>query len=102
MCERGRLSWRPLLFCPLLALNGQTSRTRVCPLLDNSGQRWVLARDALSAYDPEQTFNIVGRHFRHIEFYQLVRPKTANQVGVTLRLACQPRQRGRSESGKSP
>jgi hypothetical protein len=35
-----------------LALSGQFSRTRVCPLLDNSGQRWILARDGLSAFDP--------------------------------------------------
>jgi len=23
-----------------------------CPLSDNSGQRWILARDGLSAFDP--------------------------------------------------
>jgi hypothetical protein len=36
----------------LLALNGQTNRARVCPLLGNSGQRWILASDGLSANDP--------------------------------------------------
>jgi hypothetical protein len=36
----------------LLAQNGQFSRTRVCPLSDNSGQGWILARDGLSANDP--------------------------------------------------
>ena len=39
----------------LLALSGQFSRTRVCPLLDNSGQKWILARDGLSAIDPKRT-----------------------------------------------
>jgi hypothetical protein len=37
---------------PLMALSGQSSCARVCPLLDQSGQRWILARDGLSAYDP--------------------------------------------------
>jgi hypothetical protein len=32
------------LQCPLLALSGRTSRIRVCPLLDNSGQRHFRAR----------------------------------------------------------
>ena len=36
----------------LLALSGQTNRTRVCPLLDQSGQSWILAHDGLSANDP--------------------------------------------------
>jgi hypothetical protein len=39
----------------LLALSGQSDRTRFCPLLDQSGQRWILARDGLSAYDPKRT-----------------------------------------------
>src|SRR6266550_47961 len=26
-----------------------------CPLLDNSGQQWILPRHGLSAYDPKQT-----------------------------------------------
>ena len=34
-----------------MALSGQTSCARVCPLSDNSGQRWILARDGLSAND---------------------------------------------------
>jgi len=32
----------------------------VCPLLDKSGQRWILASDGLSAYDPERTFGERG------------------------------------------
>jgi len=38
-----------------LALSGQSSRTGVCPLLDQSGQRWILARAGLSANDPTET-----------------------------------------------
>ena len=41
--------------CPLLALSGQSDRAHVCPLLDQSGQRGILARDDLSAYDPQRT-----------------------------------------------
>ena len=44
--------------CRLLALSGQLIRTRVCPLLGNSGQRWNLARDGLSAYDPTATLAV--------------------------------------------
>jgi len=40
----------------LLAHSGQTSRARFCPLLDQSGQRWVLIRYGLSAYDPKRAF----------------------------------------------
>jgi hypothetical protein len=36
--------------------SGHSNRTRVCPLLDQSGQRWILARDGLSAFDPTATF----------------------------------------------
>jgi hypothetical protein len=42
--------------CLLLALNGQSTRTCICLLLDQSGQRRNLARDGLSAYDPKRTF----------------------------------------------
>ena len=42
--------------CPLLALSGQNSRLSVCPLLDNNGQRWILARNGLSANDPNQAY----------------------------------------------
>jgi hypothetical protein len=38
-----------------MALSGQPNRTRVCPLLDQSGQLLILARDGLSAYDPSAT-----------------------------------------------
>jgi hypothetical protein len=41
---------------PVLALNGQTNRACGCPLLDQSGHRWVLAPDRLSAFDPKATF----------------------------------------------
>jgi hypothetical protein len=30
----------------------------ICPLLDNSGQRWILARDGLSAFDPTATLAV--------------------------------------------
>jgi hypothetical protein len=40
----------------LLALRGQSSHARVCQLLDQSGQRWILARDGYDAIDPEATF----------------------------------------------
>jgi hypothetical protein len=36
----------------LLAQSGQSSCARVCPLLDQSRQNWILARDGLSAFDP--------------------------------------------------
>src|SRR5450755_1423175 len=41
--------------CLLMALSGQSDRTRVCPLLDQSGQRSILARGGLSANDPKRT-----------------------------------------------
>jgi hypothetical protein len=41
-----------------MALSGHFSRSRVCPLLDNSGQRWILARDGLSAFDPSATLAV--------------------------------------------
>ena len=34
-----------------------SSRTRVCPLSDNSGQSRILARDGLSAFDQKRTFH---------------------------------------------
>jgi len=40
--------------CRLLAHSGQSNRTRICPLLDISGQRWILAGYGLSAYDPSR------------------------------------------------
>jgi hypothetical protein len=42
----------------LMAQSRQSSRSRVCPLLDPSGQRWILARDGLSAYDPTETWHV--------------------------------------------
>src|SRR5450759_4660699 len=38
--------------------SGQSNRTRVCPLLDQSGQRWILACDGLSAFDPSATLAV--------------------------------------------
>jgi hypothetical protein len=35
-----------------------SNRARVCPLLGNSGQRWILARDGLSAFDPSATLAV--------------------------------------------
>jgi hypothetical protein len=43
---------------PLLAQSGQSNRTRVCPLLDQSRQSWILAGDGLSAYDPTATLAV--------------------------------------------
>src|ERR1700688_1503415 len=53
-CSGYRIARMILGACRLLALR-QSNATRVCPLLDHSGQRWVLARDGLSANDPERT-----------------------------------------------
>jgi hypothetical protein len=41
-----------------MAQSGHFSRARVCPLSDKSGQRWILARDGLSAYDPTATLTV--------------------------------------------
>jgi hypothetical protein len=41
-----------------MALSGQSSRTRVCPLLDQSGQKWILARVGLFANDPTATLGV--------------------------------------------
>jgi hypothetical protein len=43
---------------PLLALSGQSNRAHVCPLLDQSGQRWIFARGGLSAFDPTATLAV--------------------------------------------
>jgi hypothetical protein len=40
---------------PLMALSRQFSCISVCPLLDQSGERRILARDGLSANDPKRT-----------------------------------------------
>jgi hypothetical protein len=42
----------------LLAQSGQSNRAHVCPLLDQSGQSWILGRDGLSAYDPTATLAV--------------------------------------------
>jgi hypothetical protein len=41
-----------------LAQSGQPNCTRECPLSDNSGQRWILACDGLSAFDPTATLAV--------------------------------------------
>ena len=38
--------------------SGQSNRTRVCLLLDQSGQRSILARDGLSVFDPTATLAV--------------------------------------------
>jgi hypothetical protein len=52
-CERRRgdrtVNLNVALHRSLMALSGQSSRTRICPLLDQSGQSWILAGDGLSA-----------------------------------------------------
>jgi hypothetical protein len=40
---------------PILAHSVISLRCKICPLLDNSGQRWILAYDGLSANDPTET-----------------------------------------------
>src|SRR5450631_4111469 len=40
------------------ALSEQSSCAWFCPLLDKSGQRLILARDGLSAYDPTATLAV--------------------------------------------
>ena len=50
----GLFHFKPSMQCRLLALSGHFNRSRVCPLLDKSGQSWILARDGLSANDPKR------------------------------------------------
>src|ERR1035441_7010792 len=48
----------------VMALSGQSSCARVCPLLDQSGQSWILARDGLSASDQQRTLAVqIGNGF---------------------------------------
>ena len=37
----------------LMAQSGHSLRRKFCPLSDNSGQRWILARDGLFAFGPK-------------------------------------------------
>jgi hypothetical protein len=41
-----------------MAQSGHSNRARICPLLGKSGQRWILARDGLSAYDTTATLAV--------------------------------------------
>src|ERR1019366_10492512 len=52
--------WSFYLQCrwSLVAHSGQSNRPCVCPLLDQSGQRWIFGRDGLSAYDPSATLAV--------------------------------------------
>jgi ligand-binding sensor domain-containing protein len=43
-----------------MAHSGQSDRTAVCLLSDNSGQTWILARDGLSAFDPTATLGLIA------------------------------------------
>jgi hypothetical protein len=43
-----------------MALNGQISFADFCPLSDNSGQSWILARDGLSAFYPSTTSGLAS------------------------------------------
>jgi hypothetical protein len=53
----GLFHFKPSAQCRLLALNGHSSRARVCPLLDQSRQRAVLGLIGSVANDPKQTFS---------------------------------------------
>jgi hypothetical protein len=55
-----RISNETLLQCMslLVALSGQSSCARVCPLLDQSGQRPILALNCSAAIDPTATLGV--------------------------------------------
>jgi hypothetical protein len=42
----------------LMAHSVISLRHKFCPLSDNSGQRWILAGNGLSAFDPERTLAV--------------------------------------------
>jgi hypothetical protein len=42
----------------LLAHSVISLRCKICPLLDNSGQRWIIGRYGLSAFDPSATLAV--------------------------------------------
>ena len=56
-----------------MAFSGQYSCARVCPLLDKSGQRSILAGDGLSANDPKRTFSATNAFFDFITSHGLCR-----------------------------
>ena len=58
VCLDGATSFVKCQARPRLALNGQSDRTRVCPLSDNSGQSRIFARGSLSANDPKRTLAV--------------------------------------------
>jgi hypothetical protein len=41
-----------------LALSVISLRRKICPLSDDSGHCWILARDGLSAFDPKATLAV--------------------------------------------
>jgi hypothetical protein len=66
----------------LLALSGQSSCARVCPLSDKSGQNSILAGGGLSAYDPSATLAVhCGNDFdAGVSPYQSARLSRYNTV----------------------
>ena len=48
----------PRLQADQLAFNAEG--LKFCPLLDKSGQKWILAGDGLSAYDPSATIHVIS------------------------------------------
>src|ERR1035437_2867493 len=53
-----------------LALNAEGLKS--CPLLDKSGQKWILAGDGLSAYDPKRAFGFpASRYLATVSFRSL-------------------------------
>src|ERR1019366_3129732 len=56
--------------CPLLPLSGQIECTHFCPLLDNSGQQWILACGGLSAR-PISDIGCALRQCSHCRFQPL-------------------------------
>jgi hypothetical protein len=52
--------------CLLLALSGQSNHAHVCPLSDQSGQRLILTRDGLSAYDAVDGAYAVASRWRRM------------------------------------
>jgi hypothetical protein len=50
-----------------MAQSGQSNRPCVCPLLDQSEQTWILARDGLSAYDRGCVKTVLHAFWRKID-----------------------------------
>jgi hypothetical protein len=52
------LARRRSVICLLMALSGHSLRRKIWSLLDQSGQRWILAGDGLSAYDQKRKWSV--------------------------------------------